>query len=218
METSRAMRSSRRPDAPAYDRRERSVNGKDCRGARRRPVDSSVPPWYRGSLPDIHGRPTVAEVSLAALRHNCRRVRELVGPGVAVLAVVKADAYGRIWLRRGAPGLEVGRGSRVESRRQPLARLAGGHRSRCPESPPRPQQRPTDGLGRAPARCAGDQGVLHLGFVIGTTSALRRRYVIRWGRVFRQLHADKFVYAVIGIDDSNCAIFSAAEERAAILR
>ena len=42
----------------------------------------------------IHGRPTVAEVSLAALRHNCRRVRELVGPGVAVLAVVKADAYG----------------------------------------------------------------------------------------------------------------------------
>src|SRR3989442_3452013 len=34
----------------------------------------------------IHGRPTVAEVSLAALRHNCRRVRELVGPGVAVLA------------------------------------------------------------------------------------------------------------------------------------
>src|SRR5439155_696050 len=42
----------------------------------------------------IHGRPTVAEVSLAALRHNCRRVRELVGPGVAVLAVVKADASG----------------------------------------------------------------------------------------------------------------------------
>src|SRR5256884_456453 len=34
----------------------------------------------------IHGRPTVAEVSLGALRHNCRRVRELVGPGVAVLA------------------------------------------------------------------------------------------------------------------------------------
>ena len=69
-------------------------------------------------MPDIHGRPTVAEVSLAALRHNCRRVRELIGPGVAVLAVVKADAYGRIWLRRGAPGLEVGRGSRVESQRR----------------------------------------------------------------------------------------------------
>jgi len=62
----------------------------------------------------IHGRPTVAEVSLAALRHNCRRVRELVGPGVAVLAVVKADAYGhgagpaaRAFLAAGAWGLGV---------------------------------------------------------------------------------------------------------------
>ena len=61
-----------------------------------------------------HGRPTVAEVSLAALRHNCRRVRELVGPGVAVLAVVKADAYGhgalpaaRAFLAAGAWGLGV---------------------------------------------------------------------------------------------------------------
>src|SRR3989442_1430215 len=42
----------------------------------------------------IHGRPTVAEVSLAALRHNCRRVRELVGPGVAVLAAGEARAPG----------------------------------------------------------------------------------------------------------------------------
>src|SRR5947207_1512288 len=70
--------------------------------------------WYPGSLPDIQGRPTVAEVSLAALRHNCRRVRELVGPGVAVLAVVKADAYGhgavpaaRAFLAAGAWGLGV---------------------------------------------------------------------------------------------------------------
>ena len=65
----------------------------------------------------------------------------------------------------------------------------------------------------------GIKSVLHLGFVIDTRSdgALRRRYVIRWGRVFRQLHADRFVYAVIGIDDSNCSIFSAAQERAAIL-
>ena len=62
----------------------------------------------------IHGRPTVAEVSLGALRHNCRRVRELVGPGVAVLAVVKADAYGhgavpaaRAFLAAGAWGLGV---------------------------------------------------------------------------------------------------------------
>src|SRR5438046_9418191 len=68
------------------------------------------------SMPDIHGRPTVAEVSLAALRHNCRRVRELVGPGVAVLAVVKADAYGhgavpaaRAFLAACAWGLGVSR-------------------------------------------------------------------------------------------------------------
>ena len=43
---------------------------------------------------DRHGRPTVAEVSLSALRVNCRQVRGLVGPGVAVQAVVKADGYG----------------------------------------------------------------------------------------------------------------------------
>src|SRR5437867_3010657 len=28
-------------------------------------------------MPELQGRPTVAEVSLGALRHNCRRVREL---------------------------------------------------------------------------------------------------------------------------------------------
>jgi alanine racemase len=63
---------------------------------------------------DPRGRPTVAEVSLGALRHNCRRVRDLVGPDVAVLAVVKADAYGhgavpaaRAFLDAGAWGLGV---------------------------------------------------------------------------------------------------------------
>src|SRR5690349_3442879 len=65
-------------------------------------------------MPDNHGRPTVAEVSLGALRHNCGRVRALVAPGVAVLAVVKADAYGhgavpaaRAFLDAGAWGLGV---------------------------------------------------------------------------------------------------------------
>ena len=64
--------------------------------------------------PDIAGRPTVAEVSLSALRANCRRVGELVGPRVAVLAVVKADAYGhgvapaaRAFLDAGATTLGV---------------------------------------------------------------------------------------------------------------
>jgi alanine racemase len=62
----------------------------------------------------IHGRPTVAQVSLAALRHNCRRVRDLVGPDVRILAVVKADAYGhgavpaaRVFVEAGAWGLGV---------------------------------------------------------------------------------------------------------------
>lgn len=39
-------------------------------------------------------RPTVAEVDLGALRRNLARVRAIVGPGVAVYGVVKADAYG----------------------------------------------------------------------------------------------------------------------------
>src|SRR5262249_19057387 len=43
---------------------------------------------------DVHGRPTIAEVSLAALRANLRQAREVVGPNVAVMAVVKADGYG----------------------------------------------------------------------------------------------------------------------------
>ena len=34
------------------------------------------------------------EVDRAALRHNFRQVRQLVGPAVDILAVVKADAYG----------------------------------------------------------------------------------------------------------------------------
>ena len=40
------------------------------------------------------GRPTVAEVSLGALRHNCEEARRLVGDAVRVMAIVKADGYG----------------------------------------------------------------------------------------------------------------------------
>jgi alanine racemase len=80
-------------------------------------------------MPDNHGRPTVAEVSLAALRHNCRRVRDLIEPGVAVLAVVKADAYGhgavpaaRAFVEAGAWGLGVSNiAEGVELRRAGLA-------------------------------------------------------------------------------------------------
>ena len=43
-------------------------------------------------------------VDLAAIRHNVRRLREIVGPGVAMMTVVKADAYGhgRIEVARAA--------------------------------------------------------------------------------------------------------------------
>jgi alanine racemase len=65
-------------------------------------------------MPHVEGRPTVAEVSIAALRENCRQARALVGPRVGVLAVVKADGYGhgavqaaRAFLDGGAAGLGV---------------------------------------------------------------------------------------------------------------
>lgn len=39
-------------------------------------------------------RPTVAEVDLGALRCNVGRLRAILGPGVGIFGVVKADAYG----------------------------------------------------------------------------------------------------------------------------
>lgn len=42
----------------------------------------------------ISGRPTWAEIDLAALAHNFRVIRDHVGPRVSVLAAVKANAYG----------------------------------------------------------------------------------------------------------------------------
>jgi alanine racemase len=60
------------------------------------------------------GRPTIAEVSLQALRENCCQAAALVASGVAVLAVVKADGYGHgavaaahAFLDGGAAGLGV---------------------------------------------------------------------------------------------------------------
>jgi alanine racemase len=49
-------------------------------------------------------RPLFAQINLAALRSNVRRVRELA-PGVQMLAVVKADAYGH-GLARVLPALD----------------------------------------------------------------------------------------------------------------
>jgi len=39
-------------------------------------------------------RPTWAEIDLGATAHNVRRIRQIVGPRVGVMAVVKAEAYG----------------------------------------------------------------------------------------------------------------------------
>ncbi len=39
-------------------------------------------------------RPTQAHIDLAALRHNCRTLAQLVGDEVSIIPVVKADAYG----------------------------------------------------------------------------------------------------------------------------
>ena len=60
------------------------------------------------------GRPTVAEINVAALRRNLREVRALVGPAVDILAVVKANGYGhgavaaaRAFVAEGASALGV---------------------------------------------------------------------------------------------------------------
>src|SRR2546427_5215013 len=84
------------------------------------------------------GRPPVAEVSLGALRTNLRAARDLVGPGVKVLAVVKADGYGhgavaaaRAFVEAGAAALggstvEEGTGLRRGGVRGPPVVLRGG--------------------------------------------------------------------------------------------
>ncbi len=39
-------------------------------------------------------RPTWAEIDLSVIKYNLKQVRRLVGPGIAVMSVVKANAYG----------------------------------------------------------------------------------------------------------------------------
>ena len=46
------------------------------------------------TMQSTRGRPTVAEVSLGALRNNLREAQRLVGDAVRVMAVVMADGYG----------------------------------------------------------------------------------------------------------------------------
>lgn len=54
------------------------------------------------------GRPTWLEVDLEAIAHNVRRVVEMVGPKVAVLAVLKADGYGHGMVRVARTALNNG--------------------------------------------------------------------------------------------------------------
>jgi alanine racemase len=54
------------------------------------------------------GRPTWLEVDLEAIAHNVRRVVEMVGPQVAVMAVLKADGYGHGMVRVARTALNNG--------------------------------------------------------------------------------------------------------------
>src|SRR5215216_5495443 len=56
------------------------------------PKDSSLIP-HPSSL-TLEGRPTWAEINLDNLIHNFRVMKEAVGPEVAIMPAVKADAYG----------------------------------------------------------------------------------------------------------------------------
>jgi len=51
------------------------------------------PGWAQVRL-ERPGRPTWVEIDLEAIAHNTRRMAEIVGPDVALLAVLKADGYG----------------------------------------------------------------------------------------------------------------------------
>jgi len=57
---------------------------------------------------DTRFRPVWAEIYLDRLRHNLKEVRRLVGPRVAIFAVVKADAYGHGALQAAQAFVEAG--------------------------------------------------------------------------------------------------------------
>jgi alanine racemase len=71
---------------------------KDEQGSASTPPDTPAPPAARSSSltprPLPPGRPTWAEINLDHLAHNFRLIKQTVGAAVAVLAAVKADAYG----------------------------------------------------------------------------------------------------------------------------
>jgi len=48
----------------------------------------------RDGITYTHHRPTWAEIDLGAIDHNYRQVRKIVGKGINIMAVVKANGYG----------------------------------------------------------------------------------------------------------------------------
>lgn len=67
--------------------------------------------WRRAVVAELN-RPTWLEIDLGAIGQNARRITEIVGPAVALMATLKADAYGhgalkvaRTVLRNGATWL-----------------------------------------------------------------------------------------------------------------
>ncbi len=83
------------------------------------------PAWKRAPVLYPEERPTWIEVDLEAIAHNCARIKALVGPDVAVMAVLKANAYGhglvpvaRTVLRHGATMLGVAALNEAEALRQ----------------------------------------------------------------------------------------------------
>jgi alanine racemase len=57
---------------------------------------------------DTRYRPVWAEIYVDRLRHNLKEVRRLVGPKVAIFAVVKADAYGHGAIQAAKAFVEAG--------------------------------------------------------------------------------------------------------------
>ena len=53
-------------------------------------------------------RPTIAAISLSAIRHNVRAIKDKVGPPCRVMAVVKADAYGHGMIPVARAALDAG--------------------------------------------------------------------------------------------------------------
>jgi alanine racemase len=80
--------------------------------------------WRRAIVGELH-RPTWLEIDLHAIGGNARAIKQIVGPEVALMATLKADAYGhgalkvaRTVLRNGATWLGVATVSEAQPLRQ----------------------------------------------------------------------------------------------------